>query len=229
MNIYIYTLTDPRTNEVRYIGKTVKKLENRLYEHIKDSERRSARRKSVQWIRGLIKNGFAPKIDLIDIATKDNWEEEEKFYITYFKFLGFNLLNMTEGGDGCHGRKRAEIHKRTLSDIIKNNPEINEKRLRKLRERLKGKPLSKELREQISKRAKGRKLKPEQKINWERENKKAATNRRKKIGQFDVYGNKVAEFMWVKDAAKSVKIGITGMYSALNRGRLSKGHIWKYV
>lgn len=36
MEIYIYGLRDPRTDKIRYVGKTHRTLEERLYGHLRD-------------------------------------------------------------------------------------------------------------------------------------------------------------------------------------------------
>jgi len=96
----IYTLSDPITNEIRYIGQTTTTLEKRLYYHIIESRTNNITRK-INWIRSLVKKGLEPKIELLDIG---NWSDNEIFWIEQFKACGFNLLNMTSGGDGTPNR-----------------------------------------------------------------------------------------------------------------------------
>ena len=72
----------------------------------------------------------------------------EIFYISYFKFLGFNLLNMTIGGEGCLGIKRSIETRKKLS------------------EKLKGKIVLKETRIKISEAQKGRMCTEEQKLRF---------------------------------------------------------------
>ena len=38
-NINFYTLTDPNTNKIRYIGKTIQSLKTRLVKHISETKR----------------------------------------------------------------------------------------------------------------------------------------------------------------------------------------------
>lgn len=91
----IYTLSCPITNEIRYVGITKNSLSKRFSQHL--VERRNNKRKS--WFSSLERKGLLPKIELLDEVEDDLWIDEEKFYISYFRFLGFNLVNMTEGGD----------------------------------------------------------------------------------------------------------------------------------
>src|SRR3990167_7306083 len=96
MKMKIYTLSDPRNGEIKYIGKTKFSLSKRLSQHLCD--KRTSKRCS--WIKNLHNNNLIPIIELLAEVSDTNWREEEMFYIGYFKFLGFDLKNMTEGGDG---------------------------------------------------------------------------------------------------------------------------------
>lgn len=100
----IYTLAHPETNEVRYVGVTTVSTEERLRKHLisKENNRRTS------WIKSILNHGLMPKIELIDDVDDSVWRDEERFYISYFRYLGFNLVNATEGGDGLSGYKRSQ-------------------------------------------------------------------------------------------------------------------------
>lgn len=93
--VYIYTLSNSETNEVRYVGKTTQSLNCRLATH-NCSKKKSH---TVSWIKSLKRKGIKIRIELLDIVNSYNWEENEQFYITYLKYLGFNLTNHSIGGD----------------------------------------------------------------------------------------------------------------------------------
>ncbi len=95
MKAYIYILIDPRTGEVRYVGKA-KNLHNRLYRHLYYSKRDTCS-KCKAWIRSLANNGMVPIMQEIDQV--EDWVYWEQFYISYFRFIGSDLLNMTPGGN----------------------------------------------------------------------------------------------------------------------------------
>lgn len=107
----IYTLSDPITNEVRYIGQTVMSLKMRLGNHIRES-RRPHNTHKLNWIRSLNKKGVKPQIDLLEEGI---WGETEIYWIAQFKQWGFRLVNSTEGGDGTI-RKKTEEEKRKISE-----------------------------------------------------------------------------------------------------------------
>jgi hypothetical protein len=102
----IYTLSDPLTNEIRYVGKTVKSLKERLTGHLylrgKENNYRT------NWIKSIVKSGNIPIINQIDETTWDKSQELEKYWIKKFKNEGYRLVNLTDGGEGALGCKRSK-------------------------------------------------------------------------------------------------------------------------
>lgn len=99
MTVFIYCLSDPETGEIRYVGKTKDKA-NRFRNHLKEKRRgwKSA------WVQSLKNRGLEPvmeELERIENSDDTDWQHIEKFYISYFKFLGLNLTNLKEGGTGC--------------------------------------------------------------------------------------------------------------------------------
>jgi len=117
MRYKIYKLTDPITNEVRYIGRTVQTLPNRLKKHLnaKDKSHR------VNWIQSLAAKGLEPKIILLcETTTFADCCELEQYYIKKHKKDGSNLVNMTDGGEGSIGFKHTEETIIKLKKAAKN-------------------------------------------------------------------------------------------------------------
>lgn len=94
MNAYIYALTDPRDQEIRYIGCTTN-LKRRMWSH---QSIRYTNLNSV-WIIGLVEKGLYPIIDLIDIVPVEDHVYWERFYISEFR-KKFRLYNTLQGGEG---------------------------------------------------------------------------------------------------------------------------------
>jgi group I intron endonuclease len=97
--VKIYALSDPRNNQIRYVGKTVMTLKKRLYHHLWDLKRCTNHHKK-HWIEKLLESGDAPKILLLDEVDKDGWQFWEKYWISQMKCWGFDLVNYHEGGSG---------------------------------------------------------------------------------------------------------------------------------
>ena len=94
---YIYMLLDPRTDLVRYVGKTIQPPEKRLNAHM--NERSNCHR--VHWLQQLKSLGLKPELIILEeIKGEWPWQESERYWIKYFKTLGHVLTNNTSGGDG---------------------------------------------------------------------------------------------------------------------------------
>jgi predicted GIY-YIG superfamily endonuclease len=91
--IYIYSLTDPNTNVVRYIGKSVNP-KRRFNEHINNCHKSSNNNKD-NWIKKLLFNNQFPILNIIEETTIDKWSDREKYWITMYT----NLTNSTSGGE----------------------------------------------------------------------------------------------------------------------------------
>jgi hypothetical protein len=113
----IYTLSDPRTEEVRYVGKTVTSLPQRFSIHLATSRSKvRGRSHTAAWIRSLEADGVRPVIRQIDIAG-DDWVECERRWIAKFRADGADLTNHTDGGEGMAGYRPnpATLEKRSTS------------------------------------------------------------------------------------------------------------------
>ena len=81
----IYGLVDPRDCSLRYIGKTHKRSENRLADHIERAQQ-GDKRPVYQWIRELLDLGMEPEIFVWKrIEPNADWREAEKKAIRFWK------------------------------------------------------------------------------------------------------------------------------------------------
>ncbi|MEN6292405.1 MAG: NUMOD3 domain-containing DNA-binding protein, partial [Methanobacterium sp.] len=126
--IYIYTLSDPITNAVKYVGKTTN-MNRRYQTYMKESRKKNKNSLVITWIKSLAKLGLKPKMEIID-EIYGEWEWLEQYWISQFKTWGFKLKNMTDGGDynpsnipevrykiskALRGVKKSEEHKSEIS------------------------------------------------------------------------------------------------------------------
>lgn len=95
-NVKIYKLIDPRTNEIRYIGKTISLLQRRLRCHIHTAKNGNNHKDN--WIKNILNDNLRPIIELVEMVPEKDWEEREKYWIAYYNSIGVNLTNATDGG-----------------------------------------------------------------------------------------------------------------------------------
>jgi len=117
---FIYTLSHPITEEVRYIGKT-NNIQKRLRSHLSNHQLLDKTKKN-NWIISLLRDNLIPKIEVLDETTDNNINELEIFYISLFKSWGFRLLNMTDGGDGnCNIKGIKKSQESKIKNLV-NSP-----------------------------------------------------------------------------------------------------------
>lgn len=116
MKVYIYTLSDPITNRVCYVGKTQVNVKVRFSQHKYNSKKSGRLNKLNSWIKSLLVKKMTPIIDIIDTVYENDWQESEKYYIKLYSQL-YVLKNETEGGEGTVGykAKKESILKRLQS------------------------------------------------------------------------------------------------------------------
>ncbi len=165
MTVYIYALCDPETGEIRYVGKTVN-LQSRLYGHVCQKNRANH---IACWIKSIRRRGMMPKmeeLERIENSNDEDWQEVERFWIAYLRFLGCRLCNRDSGGE--YGKKRSLITVEIITQSLRK-PEVRAKisagnrgkkrtpeQVKAMRARLTGRKLSAEHRANIAAGGKGR-------------------------------------------------------------------------
>ena len=94
MTNYIYTLSDPRTDTVRYVGRSVNP-ESRFKAHLR-VEYSNYRSQKEQWVAELSAVGLLPVMTIID-SSDDSViiRQKEQYWINKYTAEGCNLLNKT--------------------------------------------------------------------------------------------------------------------------------------
>jgi hypothetical protein len=114
----IYTLSDPETGEVRYVGKA-NNTQTRLKIHLRDSETRMT--PVCCWIKSLRKRGLKPIATPI-LSTWD-WERSEIELISEYRSCGARLLNLAEGGNQpLMTREQASKNGLTTANRLSSDP-----------------------------------------------------------------------------------------------------------
>jgi hypothetical protein len=155
--IYIYALTDPDSNLIRYIGKSIKPKE-RLQNHM--NEVSNCHRS--HWLQSLKKQGKKAKMKFLEVLEYgENWQERERYWIKKGKAEGWPLTNNTSGGDGACDLPEATRQKMRLTWLgRKHKPETIEK----LKIANAGRVRSKKHKQHMSEIMKGREIKWGRKI-----------------------------------------------------------------
>lgn len=161
----VYGLTDPRTNHVRYIGKSSRGLA-RPKDHQRSSFLAKDRTYKGNWIRELQRCGLSYGVVVFEECEGEDLNYVECFWIAQGNGLGWPLTNLTPGGDGLpFGFKQSSesIQKRIAKTTgKKRTPEqIERLRLGNL-----GKKHTDEAKAKMVEAARCRKNGPEEQLKW---------------------------------------------------------------
>ncbi len=90
---YVYYLTDPRTNEVKYVGKT-KNPKARFKQHITKLDKTMTPKK--KWLLELASKGMKPKM-MIAMEVRGEGREEEQYHLDRHRDTALNIHNPRRG------------------------------------------------------------------------------------------------------------------------------------
>ena len=135
---YIYGLVDlSDPTNIRYIGKTSRRICDRLWDHKKYAKRYPNRTYRSTWINSVLSRGSDVVAVELEECGESTLNEREMYWIAYYRKQGYRLTNHTDGGDGSTnmdeatrqklreyrtGRPCPESVKRQLSDMFKGRP-----------------------------------------------------------------------------------------------------------
>lgn len=114
----VYGLVDPRNGELRYIGKSSAGLKRPSRHRLPIG--RKGRTHNDNWLRQLWNDGNLVPCIVVLRECNSNVEAlaQEIFLIALFREAGFNLTNITAGGEGAGGYERTEEHRKNLSKAL---------------------------------------------------------------------------------------------------------------
>lgn len=158
---FIYGLFDPLHREIRYVGYStvgMKRPQTHLYESVYLNPK-NYHRHVYAWIRSVYEAGRKPQIVIIEYQDDRTIQEMEVSWISFFREIGCDLTNCTDGGDGAsfpgdsNPSKRADVRaKNSASHLGKSWKPRDEKKWKEnLSKGGRGKPKSLEHRRKISK------------------------------------------------------------------------------
>jgi hypothetical protein len=109
----VYVLKDG--DEIRYVGKSLKDNPNlRLSEHLW-SARNGRKTYVARWLRGLLRKGRSPTVEIIEKCGADAVADREISWIAKYRAEGSRLTNLTDGGEGTSGRVVSPTTRRIVS------------------------------------------------------------------------------------------------------------------
>ena len=238
----IYSLVDPRTLEVRYVGVTFRG-KARFREHLSRAATGGKTHRDC-WIRSLIAAGLRPTYGVLERGSGDGWPKREQFWIAAHKPT---LTNHTNGGEGSPGYVPTQELRRRWSAMRsgvpyaqgrraamlgrKHSPEAVEKIRRASTGRImpatmktkvsaarKGKPLSTEHRARLAAAHRGNRLSEEHR------RKIAASTTNRKPVQCVETGE---VFVSVIEAARALGVTEASINQAIRKGCRCKGNHYR--
>lgn len=111
---YIYTLSCPKTGDIRYVGKS-NNPKSRFRKHLKMIDNNKLKN---NWISILISDNEKPILNVIDEVNLSDWKEKEKFYISKYRTLGCDLFNTSCGGDGLTFGNQTSFNGRNAVKVV---------------------------------------------------------------------------------------------------------------
>jgi len=102
---FIYGLSDPRTGEIRYLGKA-DDPKRRFDHHVSAAMRPNSPSYhiySANWIRSLAAVKLKPNLVILEWVPEEEWGHWEQWWLDFFTGIGCRLVNTAEGGRGGVG------------------------------------------------------------------------------------------------------------------------------
>lgn len=213
---YLYTLKDPITLDIRYVGFT-KRPKTRIWEHIRDAKKGVKTHKS-KWISKLLNESLIPILEIvIEKENRDDIVIEEINLIRNLKNKNTPLTNHTDGGDGQKGNKLKDGH-----PIIYWNKgkKMSDESKRKLSESRKGIKFTETHRQNLSKSKIGKNRTEESRL-------KQSSTRSEAITVITPLGESI-EFNKVIDAVKFTGVNSNQIKKLIQLNKKSKnGFLFK--
>jgi len=240
---YIYALIRKTNCDVFYVGKS-NNPSRRHRQHKEEARNGKRTSRLYSYIKYLWKRCDDFNVQIIESVSIDEWEDAEREYIRLYKLLGFELRNMTEGGQNPRqlrhsidksaksrkGRKLTEEHKKKLSlakqgyvpwnkGIKTGKPTIHSEETRKkISDKLKGRKMSEEWRANISKARKGQAPK----------NKGVLNSQGKPVNMYDKNDVFIKSFPTLSEAMRHLGINTVSSICECCKGKRKTAHGYKF-
>lgn len=190
----IYALVDPETDQIRYVGFTSCRPGKRLNQHC--CTKRDPNTHKSNWIKSLLSRGLRPVIRTLETGVGD-WAACEKKWITQLRAEGHPLTNLSDGGEGTVGCQFSEERKRKIS-IAHRGRIISQEQREKISKALMGRKRDPEVHARIIAKMKGRKVSEETR-------RKISIANKGKIRTPEVIARQIAGRQWYRPTRATVE------------------------
>ena len=221
MNI-IYALCDPATEEIRYIGKSVRGIyrpQSHWYNRVKPKY------KTYRLYRWLNTLSEPPIVKVIEICeTKEELSAREMLWIAVYSFND-RLTNMTKGGEGTVGRFHSAETRRKISEANKGKcSNLGRKMSEEQKQKLRDKVITEEARKNYSIAQKRRMKKPE-----ERRKLLVGLEKQRELRKKPILCSNGKVYESVREAARQLGIASPNIIAVLKgRYKQAHGYTFKY-
>lgn len=124
VEVIIYDLIDPITNELRYVGRTINKLHKRLNGHISKARHNETKTHKDRWILKLLESNNKPIIRERDriVGWTESYKKEQQI-INNLVQNKVNLTNLHDRGEGGLQRNFSKEQREKISKSVKKRHE----------------------------------------------------------------------------------------------------------
>ena len=127
MACIVYGLMDMEVGQIRYVGQTTRTMKKRFAEHVEHA--RQGRKTPVHcWIKSILDRGG--EVGIMPIIENAVLHETEVEVIARLKDEGYDLLNLTDGGEGTLGWIMSDEQRERHSEQMRErfeDPEFRER------------------------------------------------------------------------------------------------------
>ena len=128
---YFYILfSEENPLDIRYVGVTQVGIKKRFYQHKYCATHKNKRGLPVhKWMYSRYLKGDKIGYKQIDSCYESEWQERERYWISFYKKKGFKLMNIDKGGSGVITKEKRNIgsiqrsinaHKKPVIALYKN-------------------------------------------------------------------------------------------------------------
>jgi hypothetical protein len=146
----IYALCDPVTEEIRYVGQTIRTKAKRLYRHMYEAKQRQTH--VHRWIMSLASE---PLFRVLAVVPRSQLNKAERRWIAKLRQTGARLTNLTDGGEGLKGYVATAETCRKIS-IAKQGHTVSAAARKKIGDASRGRKASDETRRKMSRSLRNR-------------------------------------------------------------------------